>query len=144
MRELHLESCVFYVSEEIFDASYRERPDITQRNVLDYLAGDDIQELANAALVSKEVRRMVKILHAHETIPSKQWSYEDAGEYYLVQRWIDRMDGTASVLIIACCNTYNLSVTSKKSSVVYPASDFNLYEAMYGEVKFKTSIPHAI
>lgn len=143
MKEVNLGPFEFYISEEIFGELYGrtlQDRESRQRDIIGYIGGD-LEELVLAAQVPQEVSNRFKILHAHEIGPSNQWLYLDGGQISPVQRWVNTMDGTASVLIIACCNTDNAVLTAKRSSIVYPASAFNLYQALYGEVEFRTSTP---
>ena len=145
MKEVNLGSATFFISEEVFNQFYDgktlEEGGRFQREIVGYLGGD-LEELALAAQVPLGFRDRLKILHAHESVPNSQWIFADDGIEFSVQGWVDRMDGTASVLIIICCNTSNATLTAQRSSIVYPKSAFNLYGAMYGEVELKTSIPH--
>lgn len=145
MKEIKLGYSEFYISDEVFVELYGRTPEereMRQRDII-YCVGGDLKELILAAQVPLAIRNRFKILHAHEGISGDEWLYEDGGQGYPVQTWVNTMDGTASVLMIACCNTYNFGVTAKRSSVIYPTGTFSLYKAMYGEVKFRTSTPHS-
>src|SRR3990172_8142682 len=145
MKEVNLGSATFFISDEVFNQFYDgrtpEERERFQREIVGYLGGN-LEKLALAAQVPLGFRNRLKILHAHESVPNKQWLFADDGIEYPVHGWVDSMDGTASVLIIICCNTSNATLTAERSSIIYPKSAYNLYGAMYGEVEFKTSIPH--
>ncbi len=146
MREVNLGSYItFFISEGVFKEFYSDRTpeeiESFQREIMGYMEGD-FEEHIPLPQVPKDIRGRLKLLHAHEIVPSEQWSFRDDGNEYPVQQWVDSMDGTAEVLIITCCNTLNATLTARRSLVIYPASAFNLYGAMYGEVPLNISIPH--
>lgn len=144
MREISLGLSTFFISKEVYEQFYGgktpEEIGRFQQEIMYYMGGD-FEDHTLTAQVPPEVRGRLKLLHAHEIVPSKQWSFGDDGKDYSVQQWVDTMDGTAEVLLIACCNTTIATLRSRKSLVIYPATAFNLYGAMYGEVQFNTSIP---
>ena len=60
------------------------------------------------------------LLEAHGVKKYKQnWRYADGGRRNLIQGWIDKNDGRASTLLLTCCNSNRLEISSERSIIIH-------------------------
>lgn len=58
------------------------------------------------------------VLSAHGNSYNGKWVYNSSGKYFLIQDWINEMDGKYSSLMIHSCNPGNCSIFSSISPVI--------------------------
>jgi len=58
------------------------------------------------------------VLDAHGDYEDGFWNYEDDGESYPVQKWINKNDGKYGSLLIACCNENAEEIPRSKKSII--------------------------
>jgi len=71
--------------------------------------------------------------HGTEGNVDNDWRYCDSERHsHPIQEWIDGHDGKRLVLLLYCCNPYDLSVTSQRSLVLHVRERFNAITVLYG------------
>lgn len=70
-------------------------------------------------------RSAVLCAHGGYDCQNKQWTYQLTDEEKKpVRGWINKNDGKYSVLFLYCCNSGNQKVSSKKSAILVPDTDY--------------------
>ena len=98
------------------------------------------EELVNLNARKYNLRRKA-ILAAHGDSKDNKWCYDDGTNQFLVQGWIDNMDGEYAALILNCCNPRRHEISSRKSAVLVPNDVYSPAREHEGEVNIELYIP---
>ncbi len=81
------------------------------------------------------------ILSAHGDSRNHKWYYSDGDKDFLVQSWINNMDGNYKLLILNVCNPGRHEVSSKKSALLLPNEIYSGIRVARGRVQLELFIP---
>ena len=89
------------------------------------------REIIELNAVKKDLEGYI-LLNAHGTTIKGEWSFCDGKRKYSMQNWIDKMDGQAAALLLACCNRDNIEVSSQSSILIHPSKRVSFLDILRG------------
>jgi hypothetical protein len=81
------------------------------------------------------------VLQAHGDSEDNGWYFRNGSRRFLVQNWINKMDGKYSLIVLICCNPSAEEICSRKSSVLVPDEIFSHIMHLEGQVNMELYVP---
>ncbi|MBI1972536.1 hypothetical protein HYS50_00865 [Candidatus Woesearchaeota archaeon] len=82
------------------------------------------------------------VLSAHGgNLHQGEWWFKDGDRYYIMQHWIDKVDGSALALFLSACNRAHAMISATKSLVFHTDGQFSLPELQQGRVPIRLYVP---
>ena len=83
----------------------------------------------------------IAILCADGDSVNHKWYYFDGNNNFLVQNWVNKMDGKYKLLILKVCNEEGKEVSSKKSIICFPNEVYSVANHKKGRVQVELFVP---
>lgn len=134
MKTIELGEHTYIISDDIYNEryekmSFRENKRLAHMIISYFTKAPKFKELIRPVARSTNLKGF-KILHAHGSTHEGKWVFREGELDYPVQEWVNRFDGSALALIIACCNPDNLEVRANHSLIVQPKEIFCLVDVL--------------
>ncbi len=81
------------------------------------------------------------LLQAHSGRKKGKWWFSDRKRDYILQNWINKVDGTTLAILLYCCNEHNLEVKSEQSIIIHSTSKLNAKKFIQNRARMRIYMP---
>lgn len=116
-------------------------PSILRIDVEDFLENltPKYRELIDLNARRHQLTGMAMLL-AHGSAIDGNYVYFAGENYFRLQNWINRRDGSYAVIILGSCNPEHTEISSKKSAILVPNDVYSHADAKTGDVQIELFI----